>query len=284
MIALKLVPARPVSGATTPSPGTPTTPAKPTPAKPTPAKPTTSSPLAPYAKTTIRRGSTGAAVRALQKAVSVTVDGGYGPITEGAVKAFQARRNLPANGICGPATWAALMGQSTTPTTVPASGSGSTASGGTVSRGATRTATPYTAVLTTVLRPGSRGAAVKTLQRALGGLAVDGAYGPRTAAVVKAFQKSHRLPVTGVADTKVWRALEARDYPLHAYYDTVLRTGSRGGAVVTLQRALRVAADGIYGPKTAAAVKALQGRARLARTGTVATLTWKALEAELRRR
>jgi hypothetical protein len=33
-----------------------------------------------------------------------------------------------------------------------------------------------------------------------------------------------------------------------------------------------------------AAVKALQKRARLASTGVVATLTWKALEAEMRRR
>jgi peptidoglycan hydrolase-like protein with peptidoglycan-binding domain len=311
MVALRLVPARPVSNVPAPTaPAAPANPAEPatsvtttptgaaTPASPaSPAKPPTSvssSPLAPYARTTIRRGSTGAAVRALQKAVGVTVDGGYGPITEAAVKAFQTRRNLPANGICGPATWAALMGR---PTATPAgatpagatpagasSGSGSTAAGGTVSRDATRTATPYTAVMTTVLRSGSRGATVRTLQRALGGVSVDGAYGPRTITAVRAFQKAHRLPATGVTDTAVWRALELRDYPLRAYYDTVLRPGSRGAAVVALQRALRVTADGAFGPVTTAAVKAAQARARLARTGTVATLTWKALESELRRR
>ena len=49
--------------------------------------------------------------------------------------------------------------------------------------------TAYTSVARTVLRQGSSGAAVKVLQRALGGLAVDGAYGPRTTAAVKAFQK-----------------------------------------------------------------------------------------------
>jgi peptidoglycan hydrolase-like protein with peptidoglycan-binding domain len=54
--------------------------------------------------------------------------------------------------------------------------------------------------------------------------------------------------------------------------------------VVALQKALRVTADGAFGPKTQAAVKALQGRAKLARTGVVASVTWKALEAELRRR
>jgi peptidoglycan hydrolase-like protein with peptidoglycan-binding domain len=146
------------------------------------------------------------------------------------------------------------------------------------------TATAYTSVAKTVLRPGSSGAAVKVLQRALGGLAVDGSYGPRTTAAVKAFQKTHRLATTGVTDTKVWKALERRDYPLLAYRSTVLRRGSTGSAVVVLQKALRITADGQFGPKTEGAVKALQGRARIARTGVVASLTWQALEAELRRR
>ena len=147
-----------------------------------------------------------------------------------------------------------------------------------------RTATPYTALMSTVLRTGARGDAVKVLQRALGGLAVDGGYGARTAAAVSAFQKAHHLPATGVTDAKVWKALEARDYPLRGYYSTVLRKGSNGAAVVALQKALHIGADGDFGPKTESAVKALQGRAKIARTGVVATVTWKAIEAELRRR
>jgi peptidoglycan hydrolase-like protein with peptidoglycan-binding domain len=139
-------------------------------------------------------------------------------------------------------------------------------------------------LLSTTLKAGAKGNAVKALQRALGGVAVDGAYGPKTVAAVKAFQKAHGLATTGVTDTAVWQALEARDYPLRAYYSTVLRPGSRGAAVVALQRALALPADGFYGARTTAAVKALQGRARLTRTGVVATLTWQALEAELRRR
>jgi peptidoglycan hydrolase-like protein with peptidoglycan-binding domain len=276
MVALKLIPPR---GTTTPAP----TPApKPTPAptpapKPTPApapapKPTTTSPLAPYAKTTLRKGSTGAAVTALQKALGITADGAFGPQTEAAVKAYQARRNLPATGIVAASTWAALMGQATTST------------GASRSTTAPRPTTAYTPLMSTTLQAGAKGNAVKALQRALGGLVVDGAYGARTVAAVKAFQTAHHLPATGVTDTKVWQALEARDYPLRAYYSTVLRSGSRGAAVVALQRALRIPADGAYGAQTTAAVKALQGRAKLARTGVVATLTWQALEAELRRR
>jgi peptidoglycan hydrolase-like protein with peptidoglycan-binding domain len=275
MVALKLIPAR---GTTTPAPTPKPTPAptpKPAPAPtpaPTPApKPTAASPLAAYATTTLHKGSTGAAVIALQKALGITADGAFGPQTEAAVKAYQARRNLPATGIVAASTWAALMSQQG-PSTGP---SRSTAG---------RPTTPYTSLLSTTLKAGAKGNAVKALQRALGGVAVDGAYGPKTVAAVKAFQKARGLATTGVTDTAVWQALEARDYPLRAYYSTVLRPGSRGAAVVALQRALTLPADGFYGARTTAAVKALQGRARLTRTGVVATLTWQALEAELRRR
>jgi len=272
MVALRLVPARGTAGTPTPPPAP--TPAPPPAPKPAPApvpSGSAASPLAPYARTTIRRGSTGAAVVALQKALKVTADGAFGPQTESAVKAFQTRRNLPANGVVGPSTWSALMGG----TAAPTAPSRSTQA---------RVTTPYTSLMSTVLRTGAKGAAVKTLQRALGGLAVDGAYGARTAAAVAAFQKAHRLPGTGVTDVHVWAALENRDYPLRAYYSTVLRQGSRGAAVTALQKALGIPADGDFGPATAAAVKALQGRAKIARTGTVATVTWKAVEAELRRR
>lgn len=273
MVKLKLVPARGTAtggSATGTGSGAPST--KPTPT-PTTTKPATGStnPLAAYTSTTLRRGSTGAAVKALQKALGVTADGAFGPKTEAAVKTFQTRHHLPANGVVSAATWKALTAASTT-TSKPSSTT------------ATPVTTPYTALIGTVLRSGSKGTAVKTLQRSLGGLAVDGAYGARTVAAVKAFQKAHKLAATGVTDAAVWRALENRDYPLRGYYSTVLRVGSRGAAVVALQKGLRITADGAFGPKTQAAVKALQGRARIARTGTVASVTWKALEAELRAR
>ncbi len=276
MVALKLVPPR---GATTPTAPAPTTPA-PAPVPTTPASTTPppaatpKSPLAAYAKTTLRRGSSGAAVVALQKALRITADGAFGPQTEGAVRVFQGRHHIAANGVVGASTWTALMGEQYGSVTTTAASRGTT----------TRVATPYTGLMSTVLRSGSKGAAVKTLQRALGGLAVDGAYGARSATAVRSFQKARRLPVTGVVDAAVWRALENRDYPLRTYYSTVLRPGSKGATVTVLQKALRVTADGAFGPRTEAAVKALQGRAKIARTGVVASLTWQAVEAELRRR
>ena len=58
-----------------------------------------------------------------------------------------------------------------------------------------------------VLRYGSRGTAVKSIQRRLGVTPVSGWYGPRTTAAVKRFQRRHHLPVTGAVDAKTWRAL-----------------------------------------------------------------------------
>jgi len=97
------------------------------------------------------------------------------------------------------------------------------------------------------------------------------------------FQTLQRISRTGVADRLVWDRLEKRDYPLVGYRGLTLTQGSKGVAVVALQRALRVTPDGAFGPKTRAAVKAAQSRAKLAPTGVVSGLTWVAIEKQMRR-
>jgi peptidoglycan hydrolase-like protein with peptidoglycan-binding domain len=64
---------------------------------------------------TIRRGSKGDAVKALQHQLrfqygykSVAVDGAFGAATQTAVKSFQTKRGLHADGIVGAGTWRAL--------------------------------------------------------------------------------------------------------------------------------------------------------------------------------
>lgn len=57
------------------------------------------------------------------------------------------------------------------------------------------------------VRYGSRGTAVKVVQRKLHGLAVDGIFGPRTRTKVKAFQRSHRLVADGIVGPKTWAKL-----------------------------------------------------------------------------
>ena len=93
----------------------------PTSSKPTsPSGSASSGSTSPASSTTVSSttpllvyGSTGASVKALQKALDangakLTVDGIFGPRTESAVKAFQSKHHLTVDGIVGPATWKAL--------------------------------------------------------------------------------------------------------------------------------------------------------------------------------
>ncbi len=67
---------------------------------------------------TLKKGCKGNVVKAIQillagndcKCGSSGADGDFGPATDGALKKFQIKKNLEVDGICGPATWAALLG------------------------------------------------------------------------------------------------------------------------------------------------------------------------------
>lgn len=60
-----------------------------------------------------------------------------------------------------------------------------------------------------ILRRGSVGEHVKELQKKLGGLTVDGDFGPKTDAAVRAFQKAKGLVIDGAVGFYTWRALDA---------------------------------------------------------------------------
>ncbi len=66
----------------------------------------------------LRVGDRGPAVVELQRALGIEDDGAFGPDTNQAVMRFQERSGLPADGIVGHRTWAALraLGQDVTPT------------------------------------------------------------------------------------------------------------------------------------------------------------------------
>ncbi len=244
---------------------------------PTAATGSTGSALSKYSSVVLRLWSRGEAVKAMQKAVGgLTVDGSFGPATEARVKAWQRSKGLPADGVVDAKDWKVLAGGS----------SGVAASKPATSKPSTSTpATPSTELTAhkgSTLRPGSAGAAVAALQRALGGLSADGRYGPATQARVVSFQRAAGLKATGVVDRATWDAVERSVHPLLAHWNTVLKRGSHGAAVVALQRALGLTADGSFGPATETAVKAAQKAAHLAQTGVVATVTWKAVEARSR--
>ena len=244
-----------------------------------PAKGSTAHPLQQHAQTTLRVGSRGAGVTALQKALGgVVVDGSFGAVTEARVKDFQKGKELTADGVVTPNVWLALMGRpytKTAPTPPPAA------------------AHPLQQYAQTTLRVGSRGNAVAALQRALGGLTADGVFGPATEAKVKTYQQSKALTVDGVVTPNVWNALMGRTYtkapaaapappaaahPLEQHATSTLRLGSRGAAVVALQKTLGgLTADGVFGAMTDAKVKAFQRSKDLTADGVVGRQTWNAL-------
>jgi peptidoglycan hydrolase-like protein with peptidoglycan-binding domain len=71
------------------------------------------------ARPTIRRGSSGTAVRTVQAALGVEIDGVFGPPTEAAVTRFQRDHNLTPDGVVGPLTWAELDKQYALPPEEP---------------------------------------------------------------------------------------------------------------------------------------------------------------------
>jgi peptidoglycan hydrolase-like protein with peptidoglycan-binding domain len=144
---------------------------------------------------TISEGSTGPTVRWAQyllvrRTLSYNqIDGLFGPVTKTAVEEFQSYSGLTVDGVVGPATWAALGGDGTQPPT---------------------------------LAEGSNGSVVRSLQTALNEgrgdfapksnpvVAVDGIFGPQTAAAVKGAQQSGRITADGVVGLQTWAL------PVHA--------------------------------------------------------------------
>ncbi len=258
---------------------------------------------------TLKFGMTSAAVKTLQtKLGSLPTTGYYGTMTRARVTAYQRFAGLPQTGVADSKTQQTLYtrGWSAAARTValvsPPSGSAGLSAAPAVTVADLRTTTTgrdvamtthastssrtsagvasldigtsYTAYKSLTLATGSRGAAVRVLQRALGGLAVDGVFGSVTRDKVVSLQRSLAVPQTGVVTPDLWDVLEARDFPFVADRSTVLRAGDTGRQVVAVQRLLGVRQTGVFDLATREAVKSAQARAGLASTGVVASRTW----------
>ncbi|MDQ1539218.1 MAG: hypothetical protein QOE58_3611 [Actinomycetota bacterium] len=132
-----------------------------------------------------------------------------------------------------------------------------------------------------LVEEGDKNHPVQTLQhllRAHGNtVAVDGIFGPRTDAAVRAFQRSKNLAVDGLVGARTWGALIIQ-----------VSRGSIGEAVRGVQEEFQFRnlsgdpsqgpqVDGIFGPKTDAAVRGFQQALGLAVDGIVGPLTWRGL-------
>lgn len=247
--------------------------------------------------TVLRRGATGSRVEQVQfwlsdlaqfdsSLVSVTVDGSYGAATERAVRTFQQKQGLTADGAVGQATWNALYS---------AWVDAQSDLGGTAWPG-------------TALRRGATGMEVRLVQfwlrlaagnySALRTVTVDGSYGAATVSAVETFQSLFGLTADGVVGRSTWNKLKevalavankivaANTAP--GQFTTTVREGSTGTTVRAVQFYLRrlsayysdiptVTVDGRFGAATTRAVKAWQARAGLTVDGVVGRLTFQSL-------
>jgi peptidoglycan hydrolase-like protein with peptidoglycan-binding domain len=132
-----------------------------------------------------------------------------------------------------------------------------------------------------LVRQGDQQHPVQTLQdllRARGhSVTVDGIFGPNTAAAARAFQQSRSLAVDGIVGPNTWGALIVQ-----------VKQGSQGDAVRGVQEEFQyrnlsgdptkgLQVDGIFGPKTDAAVRGFQQALGIAVDGIVGPVTWRAL-------
>ena len=213
---------------------------------------------------TLKRGDRGDAVVTLQKRLrelgylTDTADGIFGDTTEEAIKKFQKVVGLAADGVAGATTQAKLNASN---------------------------APENTAV---ILRQGSSGAAVKSLQKRLielgylGGSA-DGNFGTGTKSAVAAFQRKAGLDADGIAGPTTLAVLYDADAPSATPTDDTLEQGDSGDAVKALQKRLielgymNGTADGDFGSATKAAVKLFQKQAGLTVDGVAGPGTQSAL-------
>jgi len=231
-------------------------------------------------------GATGAPVTALQGQLNtarpwfarwlapITVTGTYDAPTAAMVKTMQAWAGIAPSGTTGYSTWAVSAGPSLW---VDAGAPGGHPIG----------ATP-------VLRQGESGPVVqevKFLLHYLGyGLSpaqLDGAFGAGLGAAVRQFQRAVHLAQDGVVGPLTWKALRNPALVGPRPLPPELQTSPNHSPVVqSLQHALEdarprfaiasppLATDGIYGPQTAARVKALQTWAGIRVDGIVGPQTW----------
>lgn len=111
------------------------------------------------------------------------IDGIFGPQTKTAMEQFQRSWGLTVDGVVGSATWAALGGSRPQPPTLTQGARG-----------------PVVEKLQFVLNEG-RGGFVPASEPVL---ALDGDYGPMTAAVVRGAQQHAGIPVDGQVGLQTW--------------------------------------------------------------------------------
>lgn len=258
--------------------------------------------------TTVREGSRGTAVRAVQFYLrrlaayysdipTVTVDGVFGSATTKAVKAWQTRAGLTVDGVVGLLTWNSLY-----------TAAQSLATSGPVVRTVSLPAPAST------LRPGDSGRAVLRLDQLLqflgqwlpeinflNGTAPDNVFDSNLEITVRSAQRYFGLPETGIVTTTDWTVFlqaaqalaevnpaAAAPEPDGVWPASSLALGSSGPAVRQVQRWLNLIASvdqgynfvpetGELDAATQQALESYQLTAGLPTLGVVDAATWESL-------
>ena len=174
--------------------------------------------------TTLCHGMQGEEVRELQQALidlgylKGTADGIFGNKTEIAVRKFQKKNKLSADGLAGTKTRQLIMGKaagkaSSAAGTAQANASAASSSSSSSSSSASSASSQGFSGNYSSLRIGSSGSRVVTLQKALISLnylsgSADGQFGKKTLSAVMEFQRVNKLSADGVAGKKTLTALE----------------------------------------------------------------------------
>ena len=219
---------------------------------------------------------------------TLVVDGVFGQRTQQAVREFQRLFGLPQNGIIDQNTWYRIIDESN------------------LLQGAPCPAPPqpppppptvWPPFPGVILREGMTGPSIRQVQERLNVLGAnprlseDGIFGPRTAAAVRAFQQQRGLNADGIVGPITWNALFGATAPppppqpvWPPFPGVILREGMTGPSIRQVQERLnvlganpRLSEDGIFGPRTAAAVRAFQQQRGLNANGIVDTITWNAI-------
>jgi peptidoglycan hydrolase-like protein with peptidoglycan-binding domain len=212
------------------------------PASPNPEPPTTTEHVI-----VLSPGAEGRQVKLLQTALGgIHVDGIFGSETEEAVRSFQSSKGLSVDGVVGPQTVAVLRGNAT----VKAFASVDSEVPGEAT--ATSQGSTVPAVLTSEPEASARSAA-QTSSPTESSSASPGAAAVRSSAA-------------GAAEEEA--STTSKRSPEH----------SIGAAVARLQSALKLSADGEFGPETESAVRRLQARHGLTVDGVVGPATWSMID------
>ena len=259
--------------------------------------------LSPVEGSTIKLNATGDAVEALQQRLKElgyytgSLTGTYDKATQKALKAFQKKNGLKADGVAGADTQKLLVSAEAlsldaTPTPKPT---------------ATPTPEPTYVIPDSTVRRNDENADAKAVQKRLKQLGylrgnADGKFGYQSVQALKAFQEANGLEPDGVAGKSTYALLfsnqalakgatptplpevtpvpgdEESGIPTEASYET-LRRGTQSAEVARMQQTLidlgylTGEPDGNYGSATEKAVKAFQKTNSLNADGTAGSAT-----------